>query len=127
MSAHRFPPGFCLSRNLIQEECLDKNHREVLRSQQDQIRGLRREAISILSRTLCHEINNPLTSVVGYSERLLRMKELPYEVRQEISIIHENALQIQESVRHIVSLKGEKVKKMGKISLMDLQEVSGIE
>ncbi len=127
MPAHRFPSEFCFPKNLTQEECIDRNHREVLRSQQDQIRGLRREAIRILSRTLCHEINNPLTSVVGYSERLLRMKELPHEVRQELSIIHENALQIQESVRHIASLKGERIRKMGRISLMDLQETSGKE
>lgn len=102
--------------------CINRSQCEVLKAQRDQIRDQRKAAIKILSRTICHEINNPLSSVIGFSERLLKKDTLPKDLQWEISKIHENALQIQEAVRVLTLLKEERVMKMGKIPLLDLQE-----
>ena len=37
---------------------------------------------------IAHEINNPLTSVVGFSELVLSKTNLPEDVREELKIIN---------------------------------------
>lgn len=116
--------SFHPARDAGSRNCVNRNHCEVLKAQRDQIRDQRKAAIKILSRTICHEINNPLSSIIGFSERLLKKETLPRDLQWEISAIHENALQIQEAVRALAFLKEERVMKMGKIPLLDLQDGS---
>ncbi|MFC1965882.1 response regulator [Chloroflexota bacterium] len=42
---------------------------------------------------IAHEINNPLTGVIGFSDLLL-MKDIPEDIRGDINLIHEGALRV---------------------------------
>jgi signal transduction histidine kinase len=53
------------------------------------------EAVGQLATGVAHEINNPLTAVLGYSELLLR-RELDPEVREHLETIHQEGERARE-------------------------------
>jgi signal transduction histidine kinase len=57
-----------------------------------------------LAAALAHEINNPLTAVLGYAELLLA--DLPADApnRQELETIRDEAMRARDVVRALVSV-----------------------
>jgi len=51
---------------------------------------------------IAHEINNPLTGVVGFSDLLLK-KDLPEDIRKDVDIIHEGARRIADITQRMLS------------------------
>jgi signal transduction histidine kinase len=72
---------------------------KILAQRESQLRQAQHlEGLGQLAKGVAHEINNPLTSVLGYSELLLR-RELDPGVRQHLETIHqegERARQVAE-------------------------------
>jgi DNA-binding response OmpR family regulator len=52
-----------------------------------------------------HEINNPLSALIGHAELLLMDRNLPPEFLEQIRIIHEQAARIAQVVRRLARLK----------------------
>lgn len=66
----------------------------------------RLEAIRKMVVTMNHEINNPLTAIVGLSELVLRRhKDLPEKVQDKIHEMHEAALRIAEVVKKLSAIE----------------------
>lgn len=59
-------------------------------------------SVGELASGIAHEINNPLTSVVGFSDLILE-RELPDEVREELQIINKEAQRASQIVRNLLS------------------------
>jgi len=55
---------------------------------------------------VAHELNNPLSGVLGFSELLL-MREVDSQVRQEVELIHDSALRCQKIVKNLLSFARE--------------------
>ena len=51
---------------------------------------------------ICHEINNPLTTVIGYSD-LLTSKDLPADVKQDVGYIREAGRRVADIVRQLLA------------------------
>ncbi|WP_373500683.1 cache domain-containing protein [Desulfococcus sp.] len=90
-----------LLQNAFKEMCealvrRDQEHRE--ESEKRLIQSEKQASIGKLAAGVAHEINNPLTAVLTFSHLILRRKDLPAEVRQDVETI---ALQT-ERVRKIV-------------------------
>ena len=78
---------------------------------------LRRAAESELARSrwlagigettiaLEHEINNPLSALLGHAELLMMDKELSADVQEQLQIIQEQAARIAQVVRRLAKLK----------------------
>lgn len=63
------------------------------------------EHIKLISRTLSHEINNPLMSILGLSELILDEKSLhDSELIEKIKIIQKSALRIQQSTHRMSNI-----------------------
>ena len=75
---------------------------EVQRVQQQLIQASRLGAIGELAAAVAHEVNNPLTSILGFAELLLT--ELPPDDgrRAEVSIIREEAMRARAVVRSLL-------------------------
>lgn len=59
-------------------------------------------AVGELAANIAHEINNPLTSVLGYASFLLKKQELSSEVKQDLKIIEAEAIRARSIVRHLL-------------------------
>ncbi|GAJ12760.1 unnamed protein product, partial [marine sediment metagenome] len=59
-------------------------------------------SIGEMAAGIAHEINNPLTSVVGFS-RLLMRKEIPEDIKADLEIITDGAKRTSEIVRRLLT------------------------
>jgi len=59
-------------------------------------------AVGELAAGVAHELNNPLTGVIGFSALLLE-KDVPDDIREDIEIIHHEAQRAAEVVRNLLT------------------------
>ncbi len=91
------PLGFQMAARDVTEQ---KNLRELL------VQAERLSAIGQIGIAVRHEINNPLTTVIGNAELLLeRLESSDGELRKRLEIILNNALRIAEIVKRLQEIK----------------------
>ena len=59
-------------------------------------------SIGELSSGIAHELNNPLTGVIGFSQLLLE-KDVPDDVREDLEIIHSEAQRTAKVVKNLLT------------------------
>jgi PAS domain S-box-containing protein len=59
-------------------------------------------ALGNMAGGFAHELNNPLTSVIGYSQLLLDRKDLPEDVRRDLTGIYEEAQRASEVIKEFM-------------------------
>ncbi|MFC1907416.1 PAS domain S-box protein [Chloroflexota bacterium] len=59
--------------------------------------------IGELASGIAHEINNPLSGVIGYSDILMQQEDLPEEVKREIKVINEGGKRVASIVNRILT------------------------
>lgn len=74
---------------------------ELKRAQERLIKTERLAAIGEVSLAIHHEINNPLTSVMGFAEMLQQRSDLPPEVREHLVPIYEGALRMRDIIKKL--------------------------
>lgn len=57
--------------------------------------------IDELTSSIAHELNNPLTSVIGFSDMLLE-QEVPGDIKENLRIINKEAKRAAETLRNLV-------------------------
>jgi len=60
-------------------------------------------ALGNMAGGFAHELNNPLTSVIGYSQLLLDRKDLPQDVRNDLTGIYEEAQRASEVIKDFMA------------------------
>ena len=59
-------------------------------------------SVGELSAGVAHEINNPLTGVIGYAELLLQ-EDVPEHIRNDLEVIHDGAKRVADVVRGLLT------------------------
>jgi len=59
-------------------------------------------SIGELSSGIAHELNNPLTSVIGFSDLLLGKKNLPDDVKEDLRVVNREAKRTAGVVRNLL-------------------------
>ncbi|MGA7678058.1 MAG: PAS domain S-box protein [Dehalococcoidia bacterium] len=60
-----------------------------------------------LASGVAHEINNPLTGVIGYAHLLLDRRDIPRDIRHDLEIINEGAQRVAGIVRKLLTFAGQ--------------------
>ncbi len=97
---HSIPPG--KAELGILADSFNKMQYQLLRTQSQLIESEKLASIGKLANEIANEINNPLTGIIIYSEGLLSQSENA-DLREDYSIIRQEALKIRESIRNILS------------------------
>jgi signal transduction histidine kinase len=87
-----------LRRRVAELESLEAEHR---RAEGQLIITDRLASIGELASSLAHELNNPLTGVIGFSQLLLS-KELPDEIREDVQTIYTEAKRTADVVKNLL-------------------------
>lgn len=112
-----------LSQKAPFEGCANKAQCLLLKEAEEQLKSQKTEMVRILATTLQHEIDNPLTIVLGYAELLLKYEEIPWESREKLEQIREAGLRIEKVVLRLTQWKDEKIRVHGNIPILDLHEI----
>ena len=86
----------------------DITEREQAKTVQDELRkkaevSSRLAAVGEMAAGIAHEINNPLTGVIGFSELLAQRDDLPEDAREDIKIIHDGSERVKEIVKRMLT------------------------
>jgi len=97
---------FGLFRDITERKRAEEREREM---QQELLLSSRLASIGELAAGVAHEINNPLTGIVGFSERLLR-RSTDDETTEELQVIHDEAKRAAIVVRNLLELRAYELK-----------------
>lgn len=99
---------------------------ESLRQAQDQIREREKDmAVAQLAGATAHELNQPLTSVIAYSELLLRRVQNDESLAEPARVIIDQAERMANIVRHVGQLTRYETKTyVGSSQIIDLEKSS---
>ncbi len=75
---------------------------ELNTTQEQLVHSTKMAAIGGLSANIAHEINNPLTSVLGYATHLLKTLDLPGEQRKILVTMEQETLRVRKIIRNLL-------------------------
>jgi two-component system NtrC family sensor kinase len=95
-----------------------------LKETQDQlIQAAKLAAIGELAATVAHELNNPLTTILGYTE-LIREEEISEGIKKDLEIIEAECLRARDIVRQLLEFSRKRPLQLIELDINDtLQEV----
>ena len=109
------PVGLQFAARDITEQ---KNLRQLL------VKAERLAAIGQVGIAMRHEINNPLTTIIGNAELLLdRLEGAEGELKKRLEVVLDNALRISEIVKRLQGIKQDKtIEYLKGVKMTDLRK-----
>jgi signal transduction histidine kinase/HAMP domain-containing protein len=81
---------------------------ELKAAQEQLVHSTKLAAIGELSANVAHEINNPLTSVLGYTTHLLKTLDLPDGPRRILGMMEQETLRVRKIIRNLLDFAHQK-------------------
>ena len=77
-------------------------------------------AVGQLVSGVAHEVNNPLTAIMGFSDLLMENPDVPGSARKDLQVILEEAQRTKEIVQNLLSFARQRPPQRQKVQLNDL-------
>lgn len=81
---------------------LKKSMDELKNAQEQLVHSSKMAAIGELSANIAHEINNPLTSVLGYTSHLIKTLDLAEEPKRILGMMEQETLRVRKIIRNLL-------------------------
>ena len=81
-------------------------------TQQQLVHSTKMAAIGELAANVAHEINNPLTSVLGYTSHLLKTLDVPEESRKKLRMMEQETLRVRKIIRNLLDFSRQRASRM---------------
>jgi signal transduction histidine kinase len=81
---------------------------ELKSTQQQLVHSSKMAAIGELAANVAHEINNPLTSVLGYTTHLLKTLDLPEAPKRILGMMEQETLRVRKIIRNLLDFSRQK-------------------
>ncbi|MGQ9594981.1 MAG: GAF domain-containing protein [Anaerolineae bacterium] len=104
----------------LRNEELERANRELLATRDRLVRAERAAALAQLGTALQHEINNPLTVVLGQVSLLLKREDLAPEARSALEAALDHALRIRDIMRKLQSVEDRLTTYIRGVEMIDL-------
>jgi signal transduction histidine kinase len=99
---------------------------ELKNAQEQLIQAAKLVAIGELASNVAHEINNPLTSILGYAE-LIKEESDPKNILKDLAIIENESLRARDIVHQLLEFSRKRPLEMKRININELlKEVIGL-
>ncbi|UCE79871.1 MAG: HAMP domain-containing protein [Nitrospiraceae bacterium] len=105
--------------NIRLYEDLKEQMKELQSAQEQLVQAAKLAAIGELASNVAHEINNPLTSIVGYAELIKEETDLE-TIMKDIQIIEKESLRARDIVQELLTFSKKKPLSLAKIDLNNL-------
>ncbi len=105
----------------LRNEELERANQELLAARDRLVHAERAAALAQLSATLQHEINNPLTVVLGQTSLLVRQEDLSPEARSALEAVLDHALRIRDIMRKLQSVEDRLTTYIRDVKMIDLE------
>jgi len=87
-------------RNITEHKLMDQERQKL----EDKSHVANRlAAVGEMAAGIAHEINNPLTGVLGFSQMLLQREDLPEEIKAELKLIADGSQRVADIVRRLLT------------------------
>ncbi len=109
----------------LRNQELERANQELLATRDRLVHAERAAALAQLGAALQHEINNPLTVVLGQASLLLRREDLDPEVRGALEAVLNHALRIRDIMRKLQSVEDRLTPYIRGVEMIDLEKADG--
>ena len=89
-----------ISRDVTERKRMEEERRQL--EQKAQFAN-RLASVGEMASGIAHEINNPLTGVIGYAQLLLMQEDLPDNVRKDLETINDGAQRVSNVVQRLLA------------------------
>jgi len=87
-----------IARDISERKQAEERERQM---QQELSLSSRLASIGELASGVAHEINNPLTAVIGFSQMLMG-RDIPKDIQQDLKIVNDNAQRVAKIVKNLL-------------------------
>jgi len=81
---------------------------ELHSAQEQLVHSTKMAAIGELAANVAHEVNNPLTSVLGYTTHLLKTLDLPDSPKKVLGMMEQETLRVRKIIRNLLDFSRQK-------------------
>ena len=106
-----------ITRDITERKKADKEREEL---EQKALRASHLASVGEMASGIAHEINNPLTGVIGYSELLMQKKGIPEDIKDDVKIINDGAQRVAGIVKGMLTFARQHKPKRKYININDI-------
>jgi len=89
-------------------------------SQRQLVQSAKLAAIGELATNIAYEVNNPLTSILGYAGLLLKAEDIPAGRKEQLKTIERETVRARETLKHLLDFSRRKPPRLVKTDIVGL-------